>query len=113
MANKKISELTRLTANNATSNDWLVCVNGTGALLETKRISIGDLWNGYNFTESKIQFGENTLYVDPTTKRVAINGLPWNEGHSSSTEYAFTVHGNTIVDGTILATGKIIAQGNV
>ena len=88
-----------------TSSDWMIIVNGSGSGLETKKVSVGDLFNGSTLT-SNVSFGNTALFVDTLNKRISINGMPYLTNK-------FSVYGDSFIDGNIFATGKITVQGDL
>ncbi len=81
MANKRITELSRLYPGSVTNDDWLVCVNGSGASLETKKISFGDFYSSFSLP-TNITFSNTHVSNIITTDNYG-NSLEWNTAYQS------------------------------
>jgi len=107
MANKSYSDLTRLLPEEMLSTDIISVESGLGDALESKRLTLGDLFYAGALT-ANVSFASNTLFIDATTHQVSINGSP-----SANTSDKLTVHGDAYVYGSIHATGHIVADGDL
>ena len=81
MANKRITELSRLYPGSVTNDDWLVCVNGSGASLETKKISFGDFYSSFDLP-TNITFANTHVSNIITTDNYG-SSSQWNTAYQT------------------------------